>query len=110
MEVTTPLQQPTVTQYWPVSVTNASAQCLGKGFGRVSLSFHNPGTVDVYVCPAFQANGAALTASAGAAGMILVMAGNTQEIDNPGNGAWNCIAASSAVLSIIEYANPTRTN
>jgi hypothetical protein len=111
MQVTTPLQQPTVFQVWQIAVTNTSAQCLAKagGSGRVSLSFHNPGTVDVYVCPATDALGATLTATVGGKGMIMVMAGNTQEIDNPGNLAWNTIAASSAVLTILEYINPTRT-
>lgn len=86
-----------------VSVTTASAQCLPIQRNRMALRFHNPGTVTVYVCPALDSTGTALPAVVGAAGMWEILGGDHLDIDAPGGGAWNCIAASSAVLTILEY-------
>jgi hypothetical protein len=87
-----------------VTVTTASVQCLPITRNRMALRFHNPGTVDVFVCPAFDSTGTALPAVVNGAGNWLVMAGATIDIDAPGGEAWNCIAASSAVLTILEYS------
>ena len=86
-----------------ISVTTASVQCLPIQRNRMALRFHNPGTVDVYVCPALDSNGNALPAVTAAAGMWKVMAGAELGIDAPGGGAWNCIASGAAVLTILEY-------
>ena len=86
-----------------VSVTTASAQCLPITRNRMALRFHNPGTVAVFVCPAHDSTGTALPAVAAGAGMWQVLPGDTVDIDSPGGDAWNCIAASSAVLTILEY-------
>jgi hypothetical protein len=87
-----------------VSVTTSSTQCLGIQRNRLALRFVNPGTVDVYVCPALDANENPLAAVVHGAGTWWILAGsNDTIIDAPGGGAWNCIAASSAVLTIFEY-------
>lgn len=87
-----------------VTVTTASVQCLPIQRNRLSLRFVNPGTVDVYVCPAFDSGGSALAAVVNGAGCWPVLAGSTDVVvDAPGGSAWNCIAASGAVLTILEY-------
>jgi len=89
---------------WPVTVTTASTQAVpvNAANNRLSLRFHNPGTVDVYVCPDQTAQGVAQPAVAAGPGMILVIAGATIDIDSTWQNAWNCIAASSAVLTVLE--------
>lgn len=87
-----------------VSVTTASAPCVPAMRNRMALRFHNPGTVDVFVCPALDATGAALPAVVNGAGMWWIMAGATMDFDSPGSNAWNCIAASGAVLTVLDYS------
>lgn len=89
--------------YHKVTVTTASVQCLPIQRNRMALRFHNPFTIDVFVCPAVDATGTAQPAVVNGAGMWWVMAGATLDIDSPGGGAWNTIAASPAALTILEY-------
>jgi hypothetical protein len=104
MEAVYNIPVPQVFSNWAVAVTTASTQILGTGRNRVSLKFHNPGTVTVYVCPSKDALGNALTAVAAAAGMLQILPGDTQPVDAPGGLPWNGIAASTAVLTIMEYS------
>lgn len=68
---------------------------------RVKVTFHNPGTVDVFICPAFIQNTgsnvalAATTAALG--GTFRVYAnGGDRVIEGECQGQWNAFAASGA--------------
>lgn len=92
----------------PVTVTTASTECLAaKAVGnRTSITFHNPGSITVFVCPETDATGAALPAVVSGAGMLEIIGGGSQTVNNPSGSGWNCIAASSAVLTVLEFVSP----
>lgn len=70
---------------------------------RSGLVFHNPGTIDVYIAQAVDLNNNPIVAVVGGAGTLLIIAGATLIIDAPGPYAWNAVAASAAVLTVLEY-------
>jgi hypothetical protein len=97
---------------YAVSVGTASAQAIPfdvtitsvvPGALRTSLTFHNPANIDVFIAPAVDANGNPITPTVNGPGTLQVGAGAAWVIDAPGSVAWNAIAASPAVLTIIEY-------
>jgi hypothetical protein len=65
---------------------------------RKKIVFHNPGTIDVYVAPTIDANGAALTiALATLGGSFLIYAnGGTLSIEGECQGAWQALSASGS--------------
>lgn len=70
---------------------------------RSSLIFHNPGTIDVFIAMGTDLNGNPITPTVRGPGTIIVMQGATFQFDSPGNQAWNAVAASAAVLTVLEY-------
>lgn len=69
---------------------------------RTSLTFHNPGTQDVYIAPATDAFGNAIALTVGV-GYRVPAGGGTFTFDVPGPVQWNCIAQAAAVLTVLEY-------
>lgn len=72
---------------------------------RIAIVFVNPGTVDVYVAPAHDGNGAVITPTVNGAGTTPIYAGaaDSAALFLGNNDGWNCVAASSAVLTVLEY-------
>lgn len=69
---------------------------------RQKLTFHNPGTVDIYVFPTFDGNGSFLNCSMAAkGGSFLVFAnGGSLTVQGECQGAWQAFAASGTTNSL----------
>lgn len=61
---------------------------------RAGLLFHNPGTVNIYICPSLDNNGLAL--AAGGAGSFLLTPGQSLPLVGLCSAAFNAVAASGS--------------
>jgi hypothetical protein len=103
---------PTIQQNMNIQITSpngatalvgtVSAQAIGANTNRRGLRFYNPGTVEIYICPANQ------VAVAGQ-GIPILPGGGPVDFVGDGklvnyNSGWNAIAASGAnnPLTILE--------
>lgn len=78
------------------SLDTASAQVLAADAQRQKVTFHNPGTVDLFVCQATDANGGALTAGANPGSWRIYPGGLMTFTGNGVAGAWLGAAASGS--------------
>lgn len=72
---------------------------------RKKITFHNPGTINVYVAPTVSATGAALSPTLSAlAGTFIIFPGGLLIIDGECQTAWQALAASGTnnPLTIME--------
>lgn len=77
------------------ALTAASTQVLPQNPQRQSVTFHNPGTVNVFVCQATDANGNALVPGANG-GSWIIFPGATWEFSGNGvAGAWLATSATA---------------
>lgn len=82
-------------------ISTAAAQVVGANASRTKVTFHNPGTIDLFIAPVLNNNGASggaiaftpTTATLG--GCFLVFAnGGTLVVDGECQGAWQAFARS----------------
>lgn len=81
------------------NVSTTASVVIGANPQRKKLVFHNPGTINIYVAPSIDANGAALAlATNNLGGSFLIFAdGGTLSLDaGEIQGAWQAISASAA--------------
>lgn len=79
------------------SLGTASTALITVNATMKKITFHNPGSVVIYVCPALDVNGGALTAGAGLPGNFAVFPGGDRTITGDGTaGSWLGAAASGA--------------
>lgn len=89
---------------WTASIGVASAQIIAANtVDRVGIIIHNPGTVDLYVCPSTDSAGAPL--AAGGAGSILLSSGQSLPVSGLCSTAWNAVAASGVAnpVTVLEF-------
>jgi len=90
-----------------VFVGTASQQIIGPRLNRKQLTFHNPSSVNIAICPAQDSNGNALAAVVNGAGSITLFSGGSFTLpeNNAGcGGAFNGAAASGTQpLTIWEW-------
>ncbi len=84
----------------PVSVNNlgtSSIQVIGADPTRSALTFHNPGSATIIVCPSVNSVGSAMTASfTTRGGGFIIGPGETLPFSGICQTAWNAIANSGA--------------
>lgn len=80
------------------SISTAPLTVVPANPSRTKLTFHNPGSIDIFVAPLFTATGAALAPSTGAlGGTFRVFAnGGALTVDGECQGAWQAFSASGA--------------
>jgi len=79
-----------------VLLSNVSTAILTTNALMKKITFHNPGSVVMYVCPSLDINGGALVAGAGQAGNYAVYPGATMVLEGDGvAGSWLGAAASA---------------
>lgn len=80
------------------TLTTTASTVAAANPNRRKIVFHNPGTIDCYIAPAIDANGAALTLALGnLGGSFLVFAnGGTLTVEGECQGAWQGISASGS--------------
>jgi hypothetical protein len=87
------------------NIGTAAAQVIAANPSRRKITFHNPGTVNVYVAMLVNAQGAAFTPTLAAlGGTFLIYPGNTLPFDGEVQVAWQALAASGSTnpLTIME--------
>lgn len=73
----------------------AAVQAIAGNPQRVRITFHNPGTVNVYVAPTITATGGALNPTLSAlAGTFIIFPGGLLAIEGECQTAWQAFAAS----------------
>jgi len=80
-------------------------QVLAANPQRTTLTFHAPGTIDIFVAPSVNAQGQALVPSLGSlGGTFHIFAGGTLILTGEIQGSWQAFAASSTnqPLTIME--------
>lgn len=87
---------------WPINGLGTSPiQVIAANPQRVALTFHNPGTIAVYVAPLLTATGATLVPSAGAlGGCFEVFPGGLLTITGECQFAWQAFAASAGTVGL----------
>jgi len=79
-----------------VLLSNVSTAILTTNSLMKKITFHNPGSVILYVCPTLDINGGALVAGAGQAGNYAIYPGATLTLEGDGvAGSWLGAAASA---------------
>jgi hypothetical protein len=78
------------------SLNNASTPILTANAQTQRLTFHNPGTVAIYVCQSTDMNGNALTAGPNAGNWIIEPAATLTFTGNGVAGAWLAAAATGS--------------
>lgn len=78
------------------SLGTGSTQVLAANPQIQKVTFHNPGTITIYVCQAVDANGNALTPGPNAGNWAIVGGGLLTFTGNGAGGAWLAAAASSS--------------
>lgn len=78
------------------SLGTGSTQVLPINPQTQRVTFHNPGTVTIYVCQALDANGNALTPGANPGNWAIFSGGTLIFTGNGVSGAWLAAAASSS--------------
>jgi hypothetical protein len=88
----------------PVTLSTSTSQIIGTNGQRLSIVFHNPGSVTAYVAPATTATGGPLTPSLAAlAGTFQIVSGGTLVLSGEVQCAWQGFATSTgSSLSILE--------
>lgn len=88
---------------YPIMLGTTSVQIVGQNLTRAGITFANPGTVTVYVCPALDNNGNAV--SAGGAGSIPIAPGTYFSLVGQCGCAWNAAAASGSnnPFTVLEF-------
>jgi len=89
----------------PVTVTTSGAQVIGINPSRVTITFHNPGSQNLYVYQMNQANGQPLNPTLSAlAGTFQIFPGAFFVVSGECQVAWGALAASGATnpLTIME--------
>lgn len=81
------------------NITTVAAQVAAANPSRQKITFHNPGTVDIYIAPAYVVNtgtNVALAPTTAALGgcFIIYANGGTLELSGECQGAWKAFAAS----------------
>lgn len=79
------------------NLATSAIQVIGPNQYRAALSFHNPGTVAIYVAPLLNAQGQSFTPSLGAlGGTFIIYPGSTLSLQGETQYAWQAFAASSS--------------
>lgn len=79
------------------SLGTTMAQVVGGNPARVSITFHNPGTISVYVAPTVNAQGAPFTPMGGAlGGAFLILSGGLLTLTGEVQTPWQAMAASGS--------------
>lgn len=102
--MTSPMPLIEQNQVVPATSSGTLGFSLGTGSTQVlpgnnqvrKITFANPGSVTIYVCPALDANGAALTAGPSPGNIPIVGGGVLTVTGNGVAGAWLAAAASSS--------------
>jgi hypothetical protein len=93
--VTTPLS-------WPTTLTGVSAQIIPGNTSRIGMIIHNPGAINIYVCPATDGSGSPL--AAGGAGSILLAPQQSIAINGLCNNAWNGVSSgANTPVTVLEF-------
>lgn len=81
---------------WPVNnLSTTPIQVLGTNTNRQKITFHNPGTVTVYVAPGVSASGIGMAIGlASLGGCFMILPGGLLEISGECQKSWNAFAAS----------------
>jgi hypothetical protein len=89
------------------SLSNASVGILSVQPQTQRLTFHNPGSVTIYVCQATDANGNALVAGPNPGSWAIFGGGTLVFTGNGVAGAWNAAAASAGSNPLTVQASQT---
>ena len=87
------------------NVGTSFAQVIGANPSRLSIGFHNPGTITLYVGPLVTASGSANSPSSGSLGGAFILPpGTTQVFTGECQTAWGAFAVSGTTnpLSVVE--------
>lgn len=84
------------------NISTTPQQVIGANALRSTLSFHNPGGVDIIVAPVLQANGQALTVSTAllGGGYRVFANGGDRVISGECQGAWQAFSVSGSSLPL----------
>lgn len=87
------------------AITTAAAQVAPANTSRQKITFHNPGTVDLFIAPAYVqntgSNAALAPTNAALGGTFRVYAnGGTLSIEGECQGAWQAFAASGSTNAL----------
>lgn len=88
---------------YPLSLGTASAQLVPENLSRGGITFANPGTVTVYICPALDVYGNPVAAGGG--GSIPIAPGAFLSFTGQCGCAWNGAAASGTnnPFTVLEF-------
>jgi hypothetical protein len=88
----------------PVSLFSLPPQNSAAGTPyRSTLTFINPGSINVFFAQTLDVDGNPIVATLGGAGMMPLPGGSAWVIDIPGPGEWIGIAVSATGITILEY-------